>query len=155
MANQDPCRAARDRPALRGLVTRLYHEERHARLEAAAALGRLALADPDRVVGLLPRLAWTLNDESGSRCPGAPVAIARIALAQPERARGFVPPLVHFLDDEGYLPEVLWAVALLAGAFPDACRSAAPTIRRLRNHHDGRIRELAQRALRAGRDEGS
>jgi hypothetical protein len=145
--------AAGDRRALRALVSRLYHERRQTRLDAAEELGRLARADPDRVVGLLPRLLWTLNDESGSRCPGAPVAIARIALAQPQRALGFVQPLMHFLDDEAYLPEVLSAVALLAGAFPEVFRSAAPIIRQLRSHPDGRVRELADAALRAGGDQ--
>ena len=97
---------ARSRPGrvVRFLTGRLYSADADEKWRAVRALGALArepgvLADA-RVLDLLQRFLWALNDESGAVPFGVPEAIGEILAARPEHRASILPILCGMLTEE-------------------------------------------------------
>ena len=97
---------ARSRPGrvVRFLTGRLCSADADEKWRAVRALGALArepgvLADA-RLVDLLQRFLWALNDESGTMPFGVPEAIGEILAARPDHRASILPILCGMLTEE-------------------------------------------------------
>lgn len=55
--------------------------------------------DREKLLDLLRRLMWMLNEESGNNCPAAALAIAHVAMVDPEAVAPHVPSMKVFAED--------------------------------------------------------
>jgi len=87
---------------------------------AVNALGQasavVAARDAEFVRGILRRLMWSLNDESGSIGWRAPQAMGAIIAAAPDQFAEFAPIVASMLDldETHFYPGVLWAIGQIA-----------------------------------------
>ena len=93
-----------DRPSklIRILMSTLYDENHITRYGAAYVLGlvnhKIYSDDPEKVNQILHKLLWSLNDESGFVCWGAPEAIGEIVRNIPELVPTYAQFLISFLS---------------------------------------------------------
>lgn len=91
----------------------------------------------ERVVDLLSRLAWLLNDESGATGWGAPEAIGEILARAPDLKPSFAPRLLSWLDNEEVFLDqevldagTLWSMGRIGPADAFAESRVAPVVAR-------------------------
>lgn len=116
-SDQDPDTAQR-------VIALVFERDDELRWHAIDALGQLAahLAKRDgleRVRGLIRRLLWLMNDESGGIVWHGPEAIAEILANVPELVGEYGRIVASFIDEDPFGPGVHWAVARLASTAPE------------------------------------
>jgi len=134
------------------LITFLNDEDELYRFRAAEALGitckKIAESDEEHVRKILRRLFWSLNDESGSYCVGAPLAIGEIGRNAPAPFEGFKNMLVSLMDNwELELRYVVYAIGRAADSVKDAYPDPVEKLIPLLNHKKPEIRGYAAWAL--------
>jgi hypothetical protein len=159
-------RAERDKRVLSELIALTLSQDDLIGWRAVKALGlasaRVAEDDAEFVRGILRRLQWSLNDESGSIGWRAPQAMGAIIAASPGRFGEFASIVASTLDvdETHFYPGVLWAIGRIAEHHTVRVQFALPQIRVLL--HDaspqtrgiaawclGRLRDLASRGALA------
>lgn len=153
---------AKERPprVIRYLQSRLYEPEPERREPVLGALGELArdtvILDHERVLNLLRRFVWALNDESGAVPFGVPEAIGEILAARPEFQETFLPLLCGLLTEEemsqtGPIERgALWAAGRVGPAVAACSEGAVRSVRATAlSHPDPATCETARRALEA------
>ena len=102
---------------------------------AAAAV---AEEDPEFVRGILRRLLWSLNDESGGIGWKSPQALGAIVAARLDLFRDFVPLVLSLfeLEEEAFRPGTLWAVGQVALRDAASVQGAAPWVLACLDHPD-------------------
>jgi len=124
--------AGRSRRTLSLLMSLTYDPDELVAWRAAEAMGVAAgvilETDPEFVRGVLRRLMWSLNDESGGIGWKSPQAMGAMVAARPDELAEFAPILVSLfeIEEETFRPGTLWAVARVAARAPHAMASAAP-----------------------------
>lgn len=122
--------------------------------KAVWALGKaaagLAPVNPEFVVGILRRLQWSLNDESGGIGWRAPAAMGSILAACPGKFDEFAPIIASFLDleESWFYPGVLWAIGLIAPITGWRMVYIIPRVRSFLGAPDPSLRGLAAWALK-------
>lgn len=113
---------ATDPRSVRMLLGRLWDADAVVRRHAANALGEAAVVDPELGKEILRRLAWALNDESGTN--GAPglAAIGEIGRRVPKLVVPHLGALVAMAWDEGLRLELLRALNAIAETDPSLIR---------------------------------
>ena len=139
--------------ALRFLTGRLYSADQDEKWRAVRAIGTLArqpgLLTDSRLLDLLRRFLWALNDESGAVPFGVPEAIGEVLAMRPEHRASILPILCGMLSEAetfqtgpvergiywalgrigpdvvAHCPDVLETVAAAARSHPDADTRAA------------------------------
>jgi hypothetical protein len=115
--------ARRDGRTKDTFVALLYQQDELLCWRAIEAIGRvsaaIAEADLEAVRGLLRRLLWSMNDESGSLGWRSPEAIGEILANVPPLIDEFGMLLPAFLWEEPFERGTHWAVARLARLRPD------------------------------------
>ena len=137
---------------VRTLVSLLYSTDEELRWQAINALGEVSAAlvedgQRERVIDLVRRLFWALNDESGGIGWNVPEAVGEILARVPFLIATFGPPLVTHLDVSPYGPGVLWAIGRLAAIEPRAVEFALPRVRELLGDPEAMVRGRAAWAL--------
>lgn len=98
----------------RELLSLLHHADAEVRFKASGVLGNLAAdmaaGDVDSVRRVVRQLLWSMNDESGGVCRGAPQAIGEILLRVPSLRAEYVPILLSFAHEEPFEAPTLWAL---------------------------------------------
>ncbi|AEA46662.1 DVU0298 family protein [Archaeoglobus veneficus] len=122
------------------------------RFRAAEALGivckNIAESDEEHVRKILRRLFWSLNDESGSYCVGAPLGIGEIGRNAPHPFEGFKNMLVSLVDNwEVELKYVIYAIGRAASSVKDSYPDPIEKLTPLLEHENAEIRGLAAWAL--------
>ena len=122
------------------LMRTLYNEDPDFRFGAAYVLGRITSKiyskDPERVKEILQKLLWSLNDESGFVCWGAPEAIGEIVKDISELKTIYAQFLISFLSH----PNVIFNNnALEKGALIGLAR-----IGKLEDHLLGQLKSLVK-----------
>lgn len=86
--------------SLRVLLSGLHHPDKTAlaRVLHGFRIAAQVLA-PERLLDLLRRLMWLLNEESGNNCPAAALAIAEIATVAPDAVAPHLPVLRVYAND--------------------------------------------------------
>jgi HEAT repeat protein len=141
---------------VRTLVSLLYSEDETLRWQAIAALGEVSAAlaetNSERVLDLIRRLFWSLNDESGGIGWHVPEALGELLFRVPRFAPTFGPPLATHLDIEPFGPGVLWAIGRLSQLDPRLVAFVLPGVRKLLEHGDPLVRGRAAWSLGQARD---
>ena len=116
---------SRQEPEAIYLVMALAFERDDAlRWRALDALGQLAavVADgegADKVRGLIRRLLWLMNDESGGIAWHGPEAIAEVLVNVPELIGEYGRIMASFIDEDPFGPGTHWAIARVAPKLPE------------------------------------
>jgi HEAT repeat protein len=136
---------------LRALIGLLYSSDDTLRWQAVMALGEvsaaLAKTNSERVLDLVRRLFWCLNDESGGVGWHVPEAIGEILACVPRFAPTFGPSLATHLDIEPYGNGVLWSIGRLGRLDPNIIAFSLPRVRALLDHDSPQVRGLAAWSL--------
>jgi HEAT repeat protein len=162
-------RAEKDKRVLSQLIALTLSQDDLIGWRAVKALGQasavVAARDAEFVRGILRRLQWSLNDESGSIGWRAPQAMGAIlAAASPERVEGspgafaeFAPIVASMLDldETHFYPGVLWAIGTIAEHHAVRVQFALPQIRALLRDASPETRGMAAGCLGELRDEES
>lgn len=136
-------RLARSRCRVLSLLLGLtYSPDETVAWRAVEGLGMAAAAvaerDPEFVRGILRRLLWSLNDESGGIGWKSPQALGAIVAARPDLFREFVPPILALfeLEEDTFRPGLLWAVGRIASRDRALVTGAAPSVLASLDHPD-------------------
>ncbi len=125
-------------------------------IEAMGIASRIKSKDDmEKVVKLVRRLLWLMNDESGGLCRRGPEAIAEILIAVPELRAEFIPMIPPFLVEEPFEIGTRFAMYRLASQCPIECAVFAEYIEELQAsavNHDPVWRGYSIMALKAIKD---
>lgn len=153
--------ACENRRVLSWLMGLTYTPEEELGWKAVWSMGQAAAAvakdDPEYVRGILRRLQWSLNDESGGIGWRAAAAMGAILTASPGTFDEFGPLIASFLDmeEEDFYSGVLWSIGWLAPQVGERLRFALPLIRKQVQSDDLQTRGMAVWALvRLGETQG-
>jgi len=148
---------ARERRAVRFLMTRLWDPDEVIGQRAARAIGRAAAVHSGMGIGLIRRLMWALNDESGTNGIHGLKALGEIGRQAPEELAPHLSALASVAPDDGLRLELLRAFRAVAESSPQLVR---PYLSDLEKYVDDSkpeeretFRELA-RAAGTGEDHG-
>ncbi len=139
-------RLARTRRRVLSLLLGLtYSPDETVAWRAVEGLGVAAAAvaeeDPEFVRGILRRLLWSLNDESGGIGWKSPQALGAVVAARLDLFREFVPLLVSlFALEETFRPGTLWAVGQIALRDAALVQEAVPWVLACLEHPDPAVR---------------
>jgi HEAT repeat protein len=151
-------RAAKDKRVLSELIALTLNEDDWIGWRAVKALGQasavVAASDAEFVRGILRRLQWSLNDESGSIGWRAPQAMGAIIASAPGRFAEFAPIVASTLDvdETHFYPGVLWAIGVIAENHAARVQFAVPQIRALLPDASPQTRGMAAWCLGQLRD---
>lgn len=95
---------------------------------ATEAIGELAVAQPKQVAQLLPRLLWSLNEDSGSFGWGAAAVLGEIGRRNYALVADIIEILLNFVADDFAREGMLWGLGRLAQEHPDAVLPAGSQI---------------------------
>ncbi|MBU1627690.1 hypothetical protein KKB18_10015 [bacterium] len=137
----------------RPLFGLLYNEDHDLRLGAAYTLGivsqKIYSKKTEKVTQLLQKLLWSLNDESGFVCWGAPEAIGEIVRNIPELKAIYAQFLISFLShpqvvlNNDYLEKgTLIALARIGIIDKEQKVQLAPILENYLDSRKGEIKEL-------------
>lgn len=141
--------AGRDRLVLTHLMALTLVADELLGWRAVWALGvaaaRVAARETEFVRNILRRLAWSLNDESGSIGWRAPQAMGAILAASPHTFPEFVPLVVSLLGlkERSFLPGVLWALGYMAACGVEGLEAARAHVRASLMAPEAPVRGLA------------
>jgi len=151
---------ARARPGrvLRFITGRLYAADEEQKWRAVRAIGLLArepgLLTEARVLDLLHRFLWALNDESGTVPFGVPEAMGEILAARPEHHLSILPILCGMLtEDETFQTGAIergiyWALGRIGPGVLAHCPQVLHLVATAaREHPDPETRATAAAAL--------
>jgi len=111
--------AAASRGGVRALTARLWDLDQEVRQSAAEAIGHLADLAPAKLLEVLRRFVWALNDESGTNGAATLTAMAAVARHRPAALAPFLGALVALLDDDGLRPGIVTVLDTVARTAPE------------------------------------
>ncbi len=95
---------------------------------AIEAVGQIARSHPEAVKKIIPRLLWSLNEDSASFGWGAAALLGEIGRANYPLVADIIEMLFHYLEDEFAREGMLWGLGRLGLEHPEIVREAAPRI---------------------------
>jgi len=104
--------------AVRHLLALTYHAEENVRTIAARGVALAGRHHPQLLTGIVRRLVWAMNDESGTNALTAPAVILAIAQEQPELLLPMVPDLVRLAGEEELSEGLSQALSTVSDACP-------------------------------------
>ena len=139
--------AGREKRLVRTAISLLYDGDELTRWRAVTFMGRLALAEPEKVKPLLKRFIWWMNDESGGIGWGSAPSMGEIGRVVPELMQGAVRVVVHYRQERFLYPGVIWATGRLAKTYPEVVAEAVPDLVAFLGDGDRVVRGQAVLAL--------
>jgi len=143
---------------IRYLSGRLYTDDAEQKWRVVRALGQI-VGDPEvfteaKVIDLLNRFFWSLNDESGAVPFGIPEAIGEILALRPMQQAQYLPVLCSMVTHEDMVQTgaiergVIWALGRVGAPVAACSRQAVQGLTALAaNHDDPATRQEAGSAL--------
>ncbi|MBI4880844.1 MAG: hypothetical protein HY812_14485 [Planctomycetes bacterium] len=104
--------------ALRFLLGLTYQTDESTRRNAARGIALAGRHHPRLVQGVVRRLVWAMNDESGTNAATAPAVINAIAGERPELLLGAVPDLIRLAADGALHDELVAALQTVVERCP-------------------------------------
>ena len=145
-----------ERGAVRVVMSLLYDDALLARMRAVEALGRvggmLAQTDMESVRGIIRRLFWGMNDESGNLIRSAPEAIGEILFNTPVLITEYGRVLGSFCVEEPFERGTHLALARLALLKPVFLNEMKETLCQSLDDEDAAIRGCAAYVLKSLND---
>lgn len=110
---------------------------------ATEAIGELAVRQPKEVARIIPRLLWSLNEDSGSFGWGAGAVLGEIGRRNFSLVADIIEILRHLVTDVFAQEAMLWGLARLAQSQPAEVLPAASQIQACLHHPNPQIRAYA------------
>ncbi len=110
------------------LLQLLFDPNSQLHWRAIEAVGRIAQARPKAIEKIIPRLLWSLNEDSASFGWGAAALLGEIGRTNYRLVADIIEMLFQFLEDEFAGEGMLWGLGRLAQAHPEIVQEAAPRI---------------------------
>ncbi len=95
---------------------------------AIEAVGEIAQSHPKAIAQIIPRLLWSLNEDSASFGWGAAALLGEIGRTNYRLVADIIEMLFQFLEDEFAREGMLWGLGRLAQSHPEIVREGAPRI---------------------------
>jgi hypothetical protein len=114
---------------------------------ATEAIGHLAKIHPKRIKEIIPRLLWSLNEDSASFGWGAAAVLGEIGKNKYDLVEDIILMLFHFLEDDFTREGILWGLGRLGQTHPQVIREAAPRIQACLNDPNPQVRTYASWSL--------
>jgi HEAT repeat protein len=114
---------------------------------ATAAIGYLAQTQPQKIKEIIPRLLWSLNEDSASFGWGAAAVLGEIGRNNYKIVEDITLMLFHYLEEDFAREGMLWGLARLAQNHPQVVQPAAPRIQTCLADPNPQVRAYAAWAL--------
>jgi hypothetical protein len=95
---------------------------------ATEAIGHLAKSQPKQIKDIIPRLLWSLNEDSASFGWGAAAVLGEIGKNNYALVEDIILMLFHFLEEDFTREGILWGLGRLGQTQPQVVQEAAPRI---------------------------
>jgi hypothetical protein len=96
---------------------------------AIEAIGYVGKIQPPRIKAIIPRLLWSLNEDSASFGWGAAAALGEIGRCNYQIVSDIIEMLLHFLEEDFTREGMLWGLGRLGQAQPLEVLPAVPRMR--------------------------
>jgi len=114
---------------------------------ATAALGYLAKAQPKKIKEIIPRLLWSLNEDSASFGWGAAAVLGEIGRNNYSVVQDIREMLFNYLEEDFTREGMLWGLARMGQNHPQVVQQAAPRIEACLADPNPQVRAYAAWAL--------
>lgn len=129
------------------LLQMLFDPDSLLHWRATEAIGYLAKTQPRKIKEIIPRLLWSLNEDSGSFGWGAAAALGEIGRNNYEIVQDITLMLFNYLEEEFTREGMLWGLGRLGQAHPQVVHEAAPAIQACLADPNPQVRAYAAWAL--------
>lgn len=110
------------------LLQLLFDPDSQLHWRAIEALGQIAQSHPNAIAKIIPRLLWSLNEDSASFGWGAAALLGEIGRMNYPLVKDILEMLFQFLEDDFAREGMLWGLGRLSQAHPEIVREAASRI---------------------------
>ncbi|MGQ9921016.1 MAG: DVU0298 family protein [Desulfobacca sp.] len=110
------------------LLQLLFDPASQVHWRAIEAVGRIAQSHPKAIEKIIPRLLWSLNEDSASFGWGAAALLGEIGRQNYRLVADIIEMLFQFLEDEFTREGMLWGLGRLGQSHPEIVKGAAPRI---------------------------
>jgi hypothetical protein len=110
------------------LLSFLFDPEGLLHWRATVAIGYPAKSHPKGIKEIIPRLLWSLNEDSASFGWGAAAVLGEIGKNNYKIVEDITLMLFHFLEDDFTREGILWGLGRLGQTHPEVVQEAAPRI---------------------------
>jgi HEAT repeat protein len=129
------------------LLAMLFDPDSLLNWRATEALGYLAKTQPKKIKDIIPRLLWSLNEDSASFGWGAAAALGEIGRHNYDIIQDIILMLFQFLEEDFTREGMLWGLARLGLEHPQVVQQAAPRIQACLTDPNPQVRAYAAWAL--------
>ena len=129
------------------LLQMLFDPDSLLHWRATEAIGYLANTQPKRIKEIIPRLLWSLNEDSASFGWGAAAALGEIGRNNYKIVEDITLMLFNFLEEEFTREGMLWGLGRLGQTHPQVVQQAAPSIQVCLADPNPQVRAYAAWAL--------
>lgn len=110
------------------LLQLLFDPNSQLHWRAIEAVGRIAQTSPRAIEKIIPRLLWSLNEDSASFGWGAAALLGEIGRTNYRLVADIIEMMFQFLEDEFAGEGMLWGLGRLAQSHPEIVQEAVPRI---------------------------
>jgi HEAT repeat protein len=125
------------------LLQLLFDPDSQLHWRAIEAVGQIAVSHPKAIEKIIPRLLWSLNEDSASFGWGAAALLGEIGRRNYRLVADIIEMLFQFLDDEFAREGMLWGLGRLGQVHPEIVQEAAPRIAACLNAANPQVRAYA------------
>ncbi len=114
---------------------------------ATEALGYIGKIQPKRIKDIIPRLLWSLNEDSASFGWGAAATLGEIGKNNYEIIEDIILMLFNCLEEDFTREGMLWGLGRLGQTHPEVVQEAAPRIQECLTDSNPQVRTYAAWSL--------
>jgi HEAT repeat protein len=111
------------------LLQMLFEPDSLQHWRATEAIGYIGKIQPKRIKEIIPRLLWSLNEDSASFGWGAAAVLGEIGRNNYKIVEDIILMLFNFLEEDFTREGMLWGLGRLGQTHPQVVQQAAPRIR--------------------------
>jgi hypothetical protein len=125
----------------------LFEPESLLHWRAIEAIGYIAKIQPPRIKAIIPRLLWSLNEDSASFGWGAAAALGEIGRENYQIVSDIIEMLLQFLEEDFTREGMLWGLGRLGQTQPQEVLPAAPRLQDCLTDPNPQVRTYAAWSL--------
>lgn len=129
------------------LLQMLFDPDSLLHWRATEAIGYLAKIEPKRIKEIIPRLLWSLNEDSASFGWGAAAVLGEIGKNNYTIVEDIILMLFNFLEEDFSREGMLWGLGRLGQSQPQVVLEAAPRIQACLEDPNPQVRTYAAWSL--------
>lgn len=135
------------------LLQLLFDPDSQLHWRAIEAVGQIAQSQPKAIAKIIPRLLWSLNEDSASFGWGAAALLGELGRTNYPLVADIIEMLFQFLEDEFAREGMLWGLGRLGQAQPEIVQEAVPMIMACLSDANPQVRAHAAWCLGILRDQ--